>query len=112
MEKIIKIGDRPIKFKSTGATLLRYKLQFQRDMLTDLLMLEKAINKKDETNINSIDLEMFYNLLWTFAKTADKTIEPPLEWLDSFEEFPIFDIIPELQDLIFSNFKTITNSKN
>ena len=112
MEKIITIGDRPIKFKSTGATLLRYKLQFQRDMLTDLLMLEKAINKKDETNINSIDLEMFYNLLWTFAKTADKTIEPPLEWLDSFEEFPIFDIIPELQDLIFSNFKTITNSKN
>ena len=112
MEKIITIGDRPVKFKSTGATLLRYKLQFQRDMLTDLLRLEKAINNKDEEDINIIDLEMFYNLLWTFAKTADKTIEPPLEWLDSFDEFPIFDIIPELQDLIFSNFKTTTNSKN
>ena len=112
MEKIIYIGDRPVKFKSTGATLLRYKLQFQRDMLTDLLRLEKAINNNDELNVSNIDLELFYNLLWTYAKTADKTIDPPLEWLDTFDEFPIFDIIPELQELIFSNFKTTNNSKN
>ena len=40
------------------------------------------------------------------AKTADPTIPEPLEWLEQFEEYPITDIIPQLQELLIASFQT------
>jgi len=129
MEKIITIDGRQVKFKSTGAFLLRYKAQFHRDALKDIYKMQDAIEIVKETiideatgekkvvekqvvkNIDAVDLDVFYNLVWTLAKTADKTIEPPFEWLDEFGEFPLNDIIPELQDLIFSCLGSTVESK-
>lgn len=112
MEKILNIDGRQVKFKSTGAFLFRYKAQFHRDALKDIYKLDSAIDDNNEIkDIDALDLEVFYNLIWTLAKTADKTIEPPLEWLDSFDEFPLMDIIPELTDLIFSCISSSVESK-
>ena len=78
MEKILNIDGRQVKFKSTGAFLLRYKAQFGRDALQDILKLDTAIdrNSKKILNLEALDLEVFYNLVWTLAKTADPTILP------------------------------------
>ena len=120
MEKILNIDGRQVKFKSTGAFLLRYKQQFKRDALKDIYKLQESIvEKKDEegnmvqelVNIDALDLEVFYNLAWTLAKTADPNILPPMEWLDEFSEFPLLDIIPELVDLIFSCITSSVESK-
>ena len=54
-------------------------------------------------------METFYNICWLYAKTADPNIPPIIEWLDSFDVFPITEIIPEIQDLIMSNFVTSKN---
>ena len=40
------------------------------------------------------------------AKTADPTIPEPLEWLEQFDEFPMTEIIPELQDLMLTSFQS------
>ena len=113
MEKILTIDGRQVKFKSTGAFLLRYKAQFGRDALQDIFRLQNAINA--ETNeikdLSALDLEVFYNLIWTLAKTADPNIPPPMEWLDSFSEFPLIDIIPEVVDMIFSCLTSTVESK-
>lgn len=112
MEKTLNIDGRQVKFKSTGAFLLRYKAQFGRDALKDIYKLDNAIDDNNEIkDIDALDLEVFYNLIWTLAKTADKTIEPPLEWLDTFGEFPLMDIIPELTDLIFCCISSSVESK-
>ena len=37
MEKIINIGGKDIPFKSTGATVIRYKSQFKRDFLAEIV---------------------------------------------------------------------------
>lgn len=113
MEKILTIDGRQVKFKSTGAYLLRYKAQFQRDAIQDIIKLSYAIDEetKDIKNIDALDLEVFYNLVWTLAKTADPTIQPPMEWLDTFSEFPLMEIIPEVTDLIFSSMKSTVPSK-
>ena len=104
MEKILTIDGRRVKFKSTGAFLLKYKAQFKRDALKDLFRLQNAIDIETHElkDIESLDLEVFYNLVWTLAKTADSSVEPPEEWLDTFSEFPLMDIIPETMDMIFS----------
>lgn len=112
MEKILTIDGRQVKFKSTGAFLLRYKAQFGRDAIQDILRLQSAIDNKGQIkNIDTLDLEVFYNLIWTLAKTADPSIPPPLEWLDEFSAFPLMDIIPEVMDMIFSCMQSTVESK-
>lgn len=113
MEKILNIDGRQVKFKSTGAFLLKYKAQFHRDALQDIFKLQKAIDLDTMkiTNIEALDLEVFYNLVWTLAKTADPSIQPPIEWLDGFNEFPLMDIIPEVTNMIFSCLSSTVESK-
>jgi len=53
-----------------------------------------------------LDMEVFYNICWTLAKTADNSISEPLEWLDTFEVFPLMEILPELQELMMSSLSS------
>ena len=104
MEKILTIDGKQITFKSTGATPLRYKQQFGKDFFATIAKMSSGSAKK--FNVADLDLEVFYNIAWVFAKSADKTIPAPLEWLDGFESFPILDIIPDLQDMLLGTMQT------
>ena len=105
MEKIIRIADQEVVLKTTGATLLRYKMQFGKDLLTELIKLEK-IYVEGELQLENLDFELFYNILWIMAKTANYEIKPPLEWLDEFEELPILEILPEVMEMLTGLMKT------
>jgi len=113
VEKILTIDGRQVKFKSTGALLLKYKAQFHKDALQDVFKLYNLVDKKTNKliTIEGLDLEVFYNLTWTLAKTADPQLPPPIEWLDTFSEFPLMDILPELMDMILSCITSTINSK-
>jgi hypothetical protein len=112
MERILTIDGRQVKFKSTGAFLLRYKAQFGRDALKDIYKMQDAIGDDGEIkNIDVMDLEVFYDLVWTLAKTADPALPPPLDWLDSFSEFPIAEIMTEVMDLIYGSIGATVESK-
>lgn len=113
MEKTIVIDGKKIGFKTNGATPLRYKAQFGKDYFKEILKLaplEKLKSKKKieikPEDLDALDFEVFYNIAWTMAKTFDPTISEPLEWLETFDEFPIAEIIPELQDMMVSSFKS------
>jgi hypothetical protein len=60
----------------------------------------------DPNVLASLDFEVFYNISWIMAKTADPTIPEPMEWLEQFDEFPMAQIIPELQDMMTSSFQS------
>lgn len=113
MEKTLNIDGKEVKFKSTGAYLLRYKAQFKRDAMQDIFKLAGALDTETGqiVDIEALDLEVFYNLVWTLAKTANPDIPEPLEWLDSFSEFPLLEIIPEIAELIFSCLSSSVKSK-
>lgn len=112
MEKTIVIDGKHIRFKSTGATPLRYKAQFGKDYFSELMKMNtlRNINLESEdadfSSLENVDFEIFYNICWVLAKTADKTIPEPLEWLDGFEEFPMFEILPDLQELIMKSMQS------
>ena len=109
MEKTIEIDGKQVSFKSTAATPLRYKAQFGRDYFSEILKMEELTKIKKTKNqaetLAKIDFNTFYNIIWVLAKTADKKIPEPLEWLDTFEEFPLFEIIPQIQDLIVASIR-------
>jgi hypothetical protein len=111
LEKTIVIDGKKINFKTNGSTPLRYKAQFGKDYFKEIMKLaplEKLIGKKTIKieDLDALDFEVFYNIAWIMAKTSDPTIPEPMEWLDGFDEFPIADIVPELQELMASSFQT------
>ncbi|MFA2568055.1 hypothetical protein [Bacillus wiedmannii] len=111
MEKTITIDGKQVRLKSTAATVKRYKAQFRRDLFADMFALGAmgTITSPDSTeatidlstlDFNKVDFEVIYDLVWLYAKTADPSITDPLTWLDGFDEFPIYEIMPEINDLI------------
>lgn len=113
MEKTLSIDGKEITFKSTGGTALRYKMQFGRDFLVDIakmnalkklqIILQKEEREPTYEELKSLDTEVFYNIAWVMAKTANASIPQPLAWLDSFESFPLMEIITDLSPLIASS---------
>lgn len=107
MQTSIIIDGKNIPFKSSGAVPKRYKAQFQRDFFKDLINMGIVNDKTNGTSeadqlamISKIDFDVFYDIAWTLAKTADAAVPDPMTWLDSFDEFPIMEILPELQDVL------------
>lgn len=110
MEKTITIDGKEIRFKSNGATPLRYKAQFGRDYFKEILKMAPLANKnKDDIeakDLEALDFEVFYNIAWIMAKTADSSIPEPIAWLEQFDEFPMTEVIPELQDMLLASIQT------
>ncbi|OLN21907.1 hypothetical protein BTO30_12475 [Domibacillus antri] len=113
MEKTLTIDGKEVRFKSTAATALRYKAQFRKDYLTDIIKLSSLeklgnLNRDSVTSddLEGIDFEVMYNIAWVLAKTADPNISDPITWLDGFEEFPLMDIIPELTEMVTASIGT------
>lgn len=106
MERTIDIAGKPTKFKSSGAVPLRYKAQFARDFFIDILSMT---GKGGKVDANSINFEVFYNIAWVLAKTADKEIPDLMEWLDSFDAFPIEEVLTGIQDLLTASISTKKN---
>ncbi|QRN86036.1 hypothetical protein JR334_02035 [Clostridia bacterium] len=117
MEKVIEIDGRQIPFKSTGAYLIRYKQQFGRDAIQDLCKIDQAIKQETKespakvVDVDAFDMLIFYDMVWTLAKTADPDILPPMEWLDTFSTFPLTDHLGEWLEMIRSSFSTVVESK-
>lgn len=82
MEEIVMIGDKPLKLKSTAAFLLKYKAQFRSDPIKEIMKMK---------DLENIEMETLYNVVWSLAKNADKDIKEPLEFFDDFDSLPILD---------------------
>lgn len=118
MEKTLKIDGKDVQFKATSGTFRRYRFHFRRDLLTDMQALGKRVKKlkdkktTDELELKPAELEMFENIAWTLAKTADDTIPGIDDWLDGFETFSIYEILPELMTILSANMETTVKPKN
>ena len=110
MEKTIYIDNKPVRLKSTAALPKRYKAQFRRDYFADLFKIAKVFEGKDSKemdlkhisyeDLSCLDLDVLYDIIWTLAKTADKSIPEPLEWYDQFERFDLMKVLPMVGGLI------------
>ena len=112
--KKITIDDKEVAFKASAAIPRIYRLKFQRDIYKDLHSLEKAIgdSKEENSNLDMFSLEMFENIAYIMAKHADSSIpDTPEEWLDNFNTFSIYQVLPQLIELWGLNVKTDVEAK-
>jgi hypothetical protein len=98
MEKIIKAGDREIKFKVSAMTPILYKRMYERDLFTDIKNIEAGL-KLDPNNIGVENLEIFLDLGYCMAKQGDKDIDIFDIWVDSFEIDELYPILGEAMKL-------------
>ena len=112
--RTIKIDDKEVAFKASAAVPRIYRLKFGRDIYRDLTALEKNVgeNSKEKSGIDIVSLEMFENIAYIMAKHADASIpNTPEEWLDEFNTFSIYQILPQLIDLWGLNVQTDAEAK-
>ena len=113
MEKVIEIGGKEIKLKSTAGTMMRYRNNFNRDFIKDLISLQTKLQQKVETGtqFEALDLDIFEKIAWCMAKTADDSIPDIERWLDEFDTFDIMQVLPELMNLLVANMEQINAKK-
>lgn len=114
-EKTVKVGDREVKFRSSAAVPRLYRIKFKRDIFRDIAKLEKNFAEKgnEELSILDIDdLEIFENVAYIMAWHADPSIPGTIdEWLEDFEMFSIYEILPEILELWGDNLMTQVDVK-
>lgn len=120
MDRTITIDGKDVKFRATARTPRLYRGIIGRDMIQDMNQLRKAYNKAVETKgsaeevqLSMIDLEIFENAAYIMARHANPDIieQTPDEWLDGFNMFSIYQVLPELLKLWAMNEATTAVSK-
>jgi len=114
MTRNITIDEKEVAFKASAAIPRIYRLKFGRDIYRDLAALEKNVGENEEgkSNLDLVSLEMFENIAYIMAKHADPSIpNTPEEWLDEFNTFSIYQILPQLIDLWGLNVQTDAEAK-
>ena len=110
----VEIDGKQVPFKASAAIPRIYRIKFNRDIYKDLRSLEKAVGEGDEenSNLDLFSLEMFENIAYVMAKHADPNIpDTPDEWLDEFNTFSIYQVLPSIIELWGLNVQTEVESK-
>jgi hypothetical protein len=113
--KIVEIDGRQVTFKASAAVPRFYRIKFRRDIIQDLQKLKKAYveNQTEAKQFEAIDLEVFENVAYIMAKHATPDLVPqsPEEWLDQFNMFSIYTVLPAILELWCLNEESLVESK-
>ena len=114
LKTTIEIDGKPVVFKASAAIPRIYRIKFRRDIYKDLRLIEKSVdeNDEDDSHLDLFSLELFENIAYIMAKHADPSIpDSPEEWLDEFNTFSIYQILPQLIELWGLNTEVEIDSK-
>ena len=113
-EKTVLVSGKEVRFRSSAAIPRLYRIKFKRDIFKDLSKLEASYKGKsdDGEELQIEDLEIFENVAYIMAFHADPTIPGTIdEWLDEFDMFSIYEVLPEILELWGSNLFTDVSAK-
>ncbi|GAB6953858.1 hypothetical protein [Mediterraneibacter glycyrrhizinilyticus] len=110
MKKTLTISGIECRFKSSAAIPRMYRLKFGRDIFVDMQNLKKQIEvqeklKKEtdgemESTLPIDSLEMFENIAFLMHKHGDPSQPAEIdEWLEQFETFSIYEILPDILEM-------------
>lgn len=114
MDKIVMIDDKEVKLRATARTPRLYRMIVGRDMIADMNRMQKRFEQvKQGDEFDVMDLQIFEDITYIMARHADPDMEIKTadEWLDEFNMFSIYEILPEVLSLWAINTKTTSVSK-
>ena len=128
MKKDITIDGKIYHFKSSAALPRLYRMMFNRDIFVDMARLQKDLDKQkkyDEAERKKAEAEgieyeedslmppesliMFEDIAYLMNKHGDPSQPDDIdEWLDQFETFSIYIMLPQILELW--NMDNVTTS--
>lgn len=114
IKREIEICGKKIPFRSSATIPRLYRAKFKRDIFKDLSKLEKSYvgTQKDGAEFQIDDLEIFENVAYIMAYHADNSIPSTIEeWLDQFDMFSIYEVLPQILELWGDNVATDIKAK-
>lgn len=138
MDKIITVSGKEVGFRATALTPRIYRHKLGRDIVRDMNQLKsrfaKAVEarklekpKEDaaewqkqayedaiqDAQLSVLDLEIFENVSWIMARQYDPDTVPETaeEWLDQFEMFSVYKVLPSILELWTQNQETTSELK-
>ncbi len=115
IKKNILVDGMEVPFKASAAVPRLYRLKFGRDIYKDFAALQKSVSEgnEDSSGLDIESLEVFENIAYIMAKHADPENVPdsPDDFLEQFNTFSIYEILPQLIELWGLNIETQVESK-
>ena len=115
IKKNIVIDGKEVPFKASAAVPRLYRLKFGRDIYKDFASLQTNVEDEDaeKSDLDIESLEVFENIAFVMAKHADPDNVPenPDDFLEQFNTFSIYEILPQLIELWGLNTATQIDSK-
>ncbi|MCH3943063.1 MAG: hypothetical protein WAY93_05690 [Atopobiaceae bacterium] len=112
----IEVGGRTVAMRATAATPRHYRIRFRRDLFADLIKLSNKVKDKseEEAALSIDDLSIFENVAYVMAKDGDPSGVPDDidQWLDQFDMFSIWEVLPQVLDLWNVSGVTLSSPKN
>lgn len=119
MRKDIEIDGKICHFKTSAAIPRMYRIKFKRDLFVDMdklrIDVEQQEKKKEEarkaaeadgreytetSELSITSLEVFENIAFMMHKHGDPEQPNDIdEWLEQFETFDIYTILPEILEM-------------
>lgn len=107
----IKIGNKGVRFEANALFPVKYKQQTTRDIFADMKEIEKLTTITAET-MNDFKIDILYDIAYVLAWFADRTIPDRDIWLLSFDEFNIYEVLPQITGLLADSLATKSTKKN
>ena len=115
IQKNITIDGIDVPFKASAAVPRLYRLKFRRNIYQDFAALQKSVgeNTEESSALDIESLEVFENIAYIMAKHAapENVPDNPDDFLEQFNTFSIYEILPQLIDLWGLNVETQVQSK-
>ncbi|MFR8027328.1 hypothetical protein [Eisenbergiella massiliensis] len=114
IKKDIEVDGKMIPFRASATVPRLYRATFHRDIFKDLSRLKESVDQsdKEESGLEIEDLELFENVAYIMAKHADPSQpDTPEEWLEQFNVFSIYSVLPQLLELWGLNMKQDSEAK-
>ena len=114
IKREIEICGKMVPFRSSATIPRLYRAKFKRDIFKDLTKLEKSYKGKTEEGeeLQIEDLEIFENVAYIMAFHADNSIPADInDWLDQFDMFSIYEVLPRILELWGDNMITDIEAK-
>ena len=115
IQKTITVDGIEVPFKASAAIPRMYRIKFRRDIYKDFAALQTSVKEGDEesSELDIESLEVFENIAYIMAKHANPADVPenPDDWLERFNTFSIYEVLPQLIELWGLNMETQAESK-
>ncbi len=109
MERKFEVEGQTIGAKCSAGTVRTYRNLFARDLIQDMVSLEKEL--VETKTLSAASAEIAENVVYLMAKEYDDTIPAMNEWLSSFSPYFVFNVVAQVIYMWRENLQTINSSK-